>query len=402
MPRKKFSSRPRRQPTYRLHKARGCAVVTINGKDHYLGKFNSPESHEKYARLIAQWQANGKEFSNLKNPEPNADLTVSALILRYLDFAKGYYKDYGTWYQGEINNLRNAVRPLKELYGRTLAREFSPEALENVRQSMMESRLARTTINARITRLKRIFRWAVKKGLVPPAIYHGLRAIEGLRRGRSPARETKPVKTVPEGHIQATCLHLNRHVRAMVQVQELTGMRPQDIRNLRVCDLDMTGDVWVYEPFTHKNEHLGQTRRIAIGPRAQAILKPFLKPDNPEAFVSSPKEAAEAVLTERRQKRKTPLTPSQRSRTRKSNPKRQPGDQYTQNAYRYAIARACDKAEVPRWHPHQLRHNCATKVRRLYGLDGAITVLGHKIGIVTEIYAEQDFEKAKKIMREIG
>ncbi|GAG16145.1 unnamed protein product, partial [marine sediment metagenome] len=92
----------------------------------------------------------------------------------------------------------------------------------------------------------------------------------------------------------------------------------------------------------------------------------------------------------------------QRKRTRKPTPKRQPGKQYTKNAYRWAIARACKKAEVPHWHPHQLRHNCATKVRRLYGLDGAIAVLGHKLGIVTEIYAEQDFQKAIKIMREIG
>ena len=38
-----------------------------------------------------------------------------------------------------------------------------------------------------------------------------------------------------------------------------------------------------------------------------------------------------------------------------------------------------------------LRHNCATKVRRRYGLEGAWAVLGHKIGIVTEIYAERDF-----------
>ena len=48
----------------------------------------------------------------------------------------------------------------------------------------------------------------------------------------------------------------------MIQVQELAGMRPQDIRNLRTCDLDMTGDVWVYMPWTHKTEHHGHVRRI--------------------------------------------------------------------------------------------------------------------------------------------
>ncbi len=96
------------------------------------------------------------------------------------------------------------------------------------------------------------------------------------------------------------------------------------------------------------------------------------------------------------------MTPSQRNRVRKANPKRQAGEQYTKDAYRWAVVRACEKAKVSAWHPHQLRHNCATKVRRLHGLDGAIAVLGHKIGIVTEIHAEQDFQKAIDIMREIG
>ena len=40
-------------PSYRFHKARNCAVVTIDGKNHYLGPDRSPESFEKYNRLIA-------------------------------------------------------------------------------------------------------------------------------------------------------------------------------------------------------------------------------------------------------------------------------------------------------------------------------------------------------------
>jgi hypothetical protein len=47
-----------RPPSYRFHKARKCAVVTIHGKNHYLGPKDSPESHEKYARLITLWHAN--------------------------------------------------------------------------------------------------------------------------------------------------------------------------------------------------------------------------------------------------------------------------------------------------------------------------------------------------------
>ncbi len=93
--------------------------------------------------------------------------------------------------------------------------------------------------------------------------------MEGLKRGRTAARETKPVLTVPEEIVKATLPHLNPHVRAMVQVHELAGMRSQDLCNMRTGDIDMTGDVWIYRPFTHKNEHHGQVREIAIGPVAQ-------------------------------------------------------------------------------------------------------------------------------------
>ena len=47
-------------------------------------------------------------------------------------------------------------------------------------------------------------------------------------------------------------------------------MRPQDVRNLRTCDLDRHGEVWVHTPWTHKTEHHGHVRRIAIGPKAWA------------------------------------------------------------------------------------------------------------------------------------
>ena len=52
------------------------------------------------------------------------------------------------------------------------------------------------------------------------------------------------------------------------------------------------------------------------------------------------------------------------------------------------ITRACDKAKAPRWNPNQLRHNRATEERREYGLKVARIILGHKIAVITRIYAE--------------
>jgi hypothetical protein len=44
-------------PRYGHHKATAQARVRIDGKDHYLGEYGSPESHRLYARLISEWQS---------------------------------------------------------------------------------------------------------------------------------------------------------------------------------------------------------------------------------------------------------------------------------------------------------------------------------------------------------
>jgi hypothetical protein len=49
------SARPPRTPSYRLHKPSGQAVVTLGGRDVYLGKFETPESRAEYDRVVAEW-----------------------------------------------------------------------------------------------------------------------------------------------------------------------------------------------------------------------------------------------------------------------------------------------------------------------------------------------------------
>ena len=78
------------------------------------------------------------------------------------------------------------------------------------------------------------------------------------------------------------------------------------------------------------------------------------------------------------------------------------GDSYTTSSYRRAIVRACKRAGIPQWTPNRLRHSRATELRRKYGLEAAQTVLGHAQADVTQVYAERDFELAKRVMREVG
>jgi integrase len=57
---------------------------------------------------------------------------------------------------------------------------------------------------------------------------------------------------------------------------------------------------------------------------------------------------------------------------------------------------------VPHWHPHQLRHNAATALRRDHGIELARIILGHRTAAATEIYAEVDQTKAIDLMGRIG
>ena len=71
-----MTRRRKKPPSYRLHKASGQAVVTINGKDRYLGTHGTQESRELYARVIA-------EESNDNATAPRQTVTISQLCAAF-------------------------------------------------------------------------------------------------------------------------------------------------------------------------------------------------------------------------------------------------------------------------------------------------------------------------------
>jgi integrase len=397
-----------RQPKYRHYKPKDLAVVRIDGRDVYLGKYDSPESWEKYGRVIAEWRtrgigppAPGRGGAGVPPlPEPAAP-SVSEVILAFWRFAEVHYRRADGTPTGEIDAYRRTLRPLRQLYGSTPAAEFGPLRLKAVRRAIIEAGICRKTTNQRIRRIVRMFGWAVENELVPGTVHHALKAVKPLARGRSGARETGPVKPVPDALVDAIRPHVSRQVWAMIELQRLTGMRPGEVTIMRTIDLDTSGKVWVFIPESHKTEHHGKERPIYIGPRAQAILRPWLRAEL-TAYLFSPREAMEEQWAARRAARKTPLTPSQRGRKRKKKPGRAPGESYSTRAYYHAVRRGCVGAGVEPWHPNQLRHNAATWLRKEYGLDVARVILGHSSPAVTEVYAEVDRAKALAVMEQVG
>lgn len=381
-------------PEYRKHDCRSIAVVTIDGVDFELGRYGSAASRNRYDRLVTEWIANGRA---LPAASSNRTLTVQRLVAAFRGFAKAYYRG-----SSEAVNLEHCMKPLVELYGSLPAIEFGPLKLKAVRQKMIEADICRGEINKRMGRIKRIFRWATENELLPATVFHGLQAVRGLARGRTEARESEPVRPVPEAFVDALKPHVPPQIWAMIELQRLTGMRPGEVTIMRTCDLDTSGTVWIYVPSHHKTEFHGHRRHVYLGPRAQEVLRPWLRMET-EAFLFQPKDVMEAMRVLRHKARKTPLSCGHRPGNNvKARPKKLPGEVYKTQAYGRAIITGCDKAKVPRWHPHQLRHNAATWLRKEFGLDIARVVLGHRSPQITEQYAEIDFGKAQEIMGRVG
>lgn len=401
------TARKIRQPKYRHYKPKNLAVVRIDGKDHYLGEYDSKESWQKYHQLLADWQSR-QGLPPTPVPDQCGFIGVSVVVEAYLNFAKTYYRRDGQVTR-EYGYLLYAFEPLLELFGLSNANEFGPKSLKLYRQRLLARKLARPVINCCVSRVKRMFKWATAEEIVNPSIYHGLFAVAGLAYGRSEARETEPVRPVSDEVVNATLPYLGSVVSAMVRLQRITGMRVCEVTIMRPCDIDRSGEVWVYSPSIHKNMWRGHVRQVPLGPKAQEILQSFIN-RRADAFLFSPAESEAERNAAKRKNRKSPMTPSQAARKPKAKPGRAKRERYDTDSYRGAIDYAVKMAnkelkpheQIPKWYPLQLRHTRATEVRKSYGLDGAQAALGHKNADVTQVYAEKNLQVAVRIAKETG
>lgn len=415
---------PIRVPKYRFHKASGQALVEIRGKHIYLGKYDSPESHELYKQLIAQ------HFSDnpvLADASTEKSIKVKALVLKYFRFAKGYYLKNGQP-TDEITSLRIILRRLRKMYGSTQAKDFGPKAFKTVRESLIQKGLSRKYINDSMNRIRRMFKWGVAEELIPPSVHQALIAVPGLKKGRTTAKESEKVLPVADDIIEATLPFLGDVVTDMVRLQRYTGMRPAEICIIRPCDIDRTNKIWLYRPESHKTQHHGHERIVLIGPKAQGVLLPYLVRD-PQSYCFRPCDSEAKRRALAHANRNTPISYGNTIGTnRKSSPKVTIGESYNTNSYRRAIHRACDKAfkhpelsgikpadlntmqkkelriwrSNHRWSPNQLRHTAATEIRREFGLEAAQVILGHSEADVTQVYAERDLAKGFEVAHRIG
>ena len=168
-------TKARKGPAYRLHKPTGQAVVRLNGRDFYLGKHGSEASHEVYRRTVAGWLvADQSRPLNSEAAPGSSTPSVNDIILAFWTrHAEAHYRHADGTPTGELANFRVSLRPLRLLFGRSLASDFSPLGLKATRNAMIDSGLARGTINQRVGRIVRLFKWAASEEPIPSGTYLG-------------------------------------------------------------------------------------------------------------------------------------------------------------------------------------------------------------------------------------
>lgn len=400
--------RPKAKAPARRYHISGQSVVTIGGRDFYLGPHDSPESIVRYAALIALYQASGltlPEGFELASLDPQVSMMLGGgeamptqqqnktVLVR--DVTAGYRTLIRIKYashQSELDRTLRLCDEIDEQAGSVPANEYGPVRLQELRRKWVGIGNARVYCNRLTNAVIRCWKWAVSQELVDESAWRRLRSVEPLRIGQTEAHETEPVEPVSLDVVKATAKELTPILKAMIRIQAATGMRPSEVCMMRPADIDRSGDVWFFRPKKHKTANRGKKKSVPLIGDARDALTDYLNRGADE-FCFSPKESVAWVNAKKRSERQSKVPPSQASRA-KSDPRKQPGDHYTHTSYRQSIQRAAKRAGVESWHPYQLRHTAATVIRDALGVEAAQSMLGHSRASMTEHYAKQTDARA--------
>jgi integrase len=360
------------------HKPSGRAYVTDpqTKRQIPMGRYGTPEAQRRYDTWVLGLAARRRQAPDLP---PAGSLTVSQLADSFLTWAEEEYRRPDGTLGYEPGAYRVSLGLAHKLYGDLSAASFGPQALRACRDAMVAKGWSRPYVNAQARRLVKAWQWAVGRELLPETCWRALTAVEALRRGRTKAPESKPVKPVAVADVEATLPYLPRRLADLVRVQLLACMRGSEARLLTKGELHEDGLLWLYRPAEHKKADAGRVREIWLGPKAQAVLVPYLAAcPSPDSYVFSS--------------------------TKGTRP-------YRRASYRKAVERACREATARRaaeglppveWRPRNLRHTGLTLVRHTYGREAAQAVGGHANAATTEIYASPNAELARRAALDLG
>jgi integrase len=380
----------RRPPKLCLHKPSGNARCWINGKEHWLGRYGTPECERRYRALIAHWARSPAETP--PPPLPLNRVTIADVLAQYLIEIRG--SDSGSklrsnarWWLArsmakELESL-SSVR-LTDLGPKMFAAWVADVAGQPIqRRGEMTTRTI-THVRKIVAEFLRMIEWCVAEEIIGPEKLVALRAVRRL-----PVAAARPPEfrtPVDEAKYQTICQHLPPAFAAIVTVLRHSAARPSEVLRMTPAEIDMHREqgVWLLFPSKHKTMRYGRPKCVVLGPRCQDAIRPWL------AGVSNGDRI---------------FTPA--SIARVSSPSSIPTRKYRKASLvaediRRAVKIACRAAGIEHWVPYQLRHNSLTEFRQAGGLDAAQQQGGHSSSAVTERYAAADRSKAIAAAKLVG
>lgn len=492
MPRKRKVNRHPPVPSLRPHSS-GRARVTLSGRTFYVGAWGSAEAHARYAELVRQWLANGRNWTE-RGPQTVADvqaiaervaqqhgiplpaaervadvfgefagkltapeaialaqarhpglfvtepkaapLTIAQALAQYeasLDAAGRYVKNGRQTTERDI--IRKAVaefvagcgdraigdldaamllghrdrlcarkaREARKVPATTAAKGVASIDAECAGSAESAERpLARTGVNRKVQTLKRALRWLKDRKILAREQWLDLADVAPLRRGElGDARDAKRAKrAVTPEEVEAVAAAAGPVVGAMLRLQGLTGMRPGEVCAMRWAEIDKAGPevdgvkCWTYTVANGKTAHHGHETAYVLGPLAQEILAGFKA--TPLVAIFSPRRHVDERRRAMREARQTELTPSQRARD--AGRSRRHGTQFRVDNYGKAILRACDRAKVARFGPHEVRHGFLTRAASTFGVVAASVAANHHNLTTTQGYLHPDRADAARVV----
>lgn len=355
-------ARPRKKIPALCETSRGYLFAKDHdGKQHWFGPSSDPASREKYGEFLARLQRGDLVAEAKRPPKQKVEFLVSELCVRFLTQYAGRYRRSDGRPSAEVDCFKSAISHLHKLFGDSPANEFGPLRLQVVRQSMIDAGWARRWINKQVGRIRLIFKVGVSWEVVRPDVLAALQTVPSLAIGETSAPETEPRTAIPDADLNAVRDVLSELHRDILDLLLMTGARPAELIYLTGGDIDRTGEIWRADLRHHKTARKGKSRTLFFIPAAQLILRKYL--------TANPDDR---------------LFPIQR------------------NSYGNAIKRACVKAGVKPFVPHQLRHTTATKLVDAVGLEGAQQVLGHSQAAMTRHYSRAAEKQAIDAVRKLG
>lgn len=418
----KQSISPMLKRVWKNSKRKPTAICTINidgkRKQITLGEWGSKEAIEAYARLTA----------GITLDDSNA-VTIATLCARFYADAERRAADPSDKFDArELKHYATVIKYLVRLYGDMLANRFTASCYRAYRARLVEiapaveqeqagcyrdskSNRAAGIVGQPIYKtvkrawsanyvkqlmryLRLLFSWGVGHDLVEPAVCERFKHVERLRCSLA---NKQPRTDIADDYVRATLPYMTPTLRDMVIIQRQNALRPNEVCNLRVGDIDRTGQVWSVKKLTKTYVPM----IIIFCESDRAIIERHIAGKADSDYIFSPRESMQETWAAQAARRKSKVTPSQAERAARAAANKLSGYNagYTVDAYRRAIYNAIKRAnkagcDIPMWTPYQLRHTAVTEASYAYGIQAASALAGHTNTNTTAIY-EHNMERIK-------